>query len=666
MTKTEAINRIYFLRKTLEEHNHNYYVLSNPKISDFEYDMLMMELDSLEKKFPEIDKTSSPTQRVGNDVSNNFEQVHHKYPMLSLGNTYNTEELIEFDSRVKKIIEQNFEYVAELKLDGTSISLTYVDGVLTKGVTRGDGIKGDDVTANVKTIKSIPLQLKGNDFPKEFEMRGEIVLPHKVFDKLNAERIERGEQAFANPRNAASGSLKLINSAEVAKRNLDCYVYYMIGGDLPFKSHFKNLEKAKEWGFKVPSQITKAKNIGEIAEYINYWNTERKNLPFDIDGIVIKVDDLDLQDELGLTAKSPRWAISYKFKAEQVETELLSIDYQVGRTGAITPVANLKPVQVAGTVVKRASLHNADQIELLDIRVGDFVFIEKGGEIIPKVVAVNIKKRENNLEKVQYISTCPECNTTLVRQEGEAKHFCPNEFGCPPQILGKIEHFFSRKAMNIAGAEATVKLLFDAKLIENISDIYYLTPEKLINLERFAQKSVENLLESIENSKFTPYPRIIYALGIRNVGETVAKIIAKQFNSIEKLMLASEDELANINEIGQVIAKSIVNYFNNPLNKQIIERLVSAGVKMYDDEVNNLFSTKLNNLQIVISGTFEINSRDELKILIEKNGGKNVSSVSKNTDFLLAGSNIGPSKLEKSEKLGIKIISENEFLKMIE
>jgi len=665
MNKKDAKERIEFLQKKLEQHNYNYYVLSDPKITDFEYDILMNELQTLEKMFPEFAKLNSPTQRVGSDISNEFKQVEHKYLMLSLGNTYNIDELNNFDTRIKKTIEQEFEYVTELKLDGTSISLIYKNGFLVQGITRGDGVKGDDVTANVKTIKSIPLKLQGNDFPKEFEMRGEIVLPHKVFDKLNEERVANGDTAFANPRNAASGSLKLINSAEVAKRNLDCYVYYMLGANLPSKSHYTNLEKAREWGFQVPEQVQKAKNIQEIAKYIEYWDKERFNLAFDIDGIVIKVDDLDLQEELGLTAKSPRWAISYKFKAEQVETKVLSIDYQVGRTGAITPVANLEPVHIAGTVVKRASLHNADQIELLDIRVGDYVFIEKGGEIIPKVVAVNKNKRPDNLPITKYITHCPECKTELVRQEGEAKHFCPNEYACPPQIIGRIEHFFSRKAMNIAGAEATVKLLVEANLINNIADLYSLNRDNLLKLERFAEKSADNLLESIEKSKNITYARIIYALGIRYVGETVAKIIAKHFKSIENLMQASEEQLAQIDEIGDVIAKSIVEYFKNTKNIEIIDKLRKYGVKLFTEETNEAHSNKLKGLSIVISGTFEKHSRDELKKMIEDNAGKNQSSVSKKTDYLLAGNKIGPSKLEKAEKFEVKIISENDFLEMI-
>ena len=665
MNKKEVKERTLFLQETLKQHNYNYYVLNKPEISDFEFDILMIELNALENKYPEFTQVDSPTQRVGSDISNEFKQVEHKYPMLSLGNTYNIDELNDFDTRIKKIIEHDFEYVSELKLDGTSISLIYRNGILVQGITRGDGVKGDDVTENVKTIRSIPLKLEGNDFPKEFEMRGEIVMPHKVFEKLNIKRINNGEQAFANPRNAASGSLKMVNSAEVAKRNLDCYVYYMLGENLPSKSHYQNLEKAKEWGFQVPEQIKKATNISEIAKYIEHWSTERENLPYDIDGIVIKVDDIDSQEELGLTAKSPRWAISYKFKAEQVETKLLSIDYQVGRTGAITPVANLEPVHIAGTTVKRASLHNADQIELLDIRVGDYVFIEKGGEIIPKVVAVNKDKRADSCTVVEYITHCPECETELVREEGEAKHFCPNEYACPPQIIGKIEHFFSRKAMNIAGAEATVKMLVEANMIDNIADLYSLKRADLLKLERFAEKSADNLLESIEKSKTIPYSRIIYGLGIRFVGETVAKIIAKHYNTIEKLMQASEEELAQVDEIGEVIAKSIVAYFKDEKSLEIINKLKEHGVELFTGETNEPSSNKLSGLSFVISGTFEKHSRDELKKIIEENQGKNLSSVSKKTDYLLAGNKIGPSKLEKAEKFDVKIISEEEFLEMI-
>jgi DNA ligase (NAD+) len=665
MNKKEAINRIIFLQEALKQHNYNYYVLNTPTISDFEFDILLNELQTLEKLYPEFANIDSPTQRVGSDISNKFNQVEHKFLMLSLGNTYNIDELNDFDTRIKKIIEQEFEYVNELKLDGTSISLIYKDGILVQGITRGDGVKGDDVTANVKTIKSIPLKLHGSNFPKEFEMRGEIIMPHKIFAKLNKEREEIGDTPFANPRNAASGSLKMINSSEVAKRGLDCYVYYMLGENLPSKSHFENLKLAKEWGFKVPNQIQKSRNIAEVSEYIKFWNKERENLAFDIDGIVIKVDDLDLQEELGLTAKSPRWAISYKFKAEQVETELLSIDYQVGRTGAITPVANLKPVHIAGTTVKRASLHNADQIELLDIRIGDFVFIEKGGEIIPKVVTINLQKRTDNLVKVNYINTCPECGTELIRQEGKAKHFCPNEYECLPQIIGKIEHFFSRKAMNIAGAEATVKMLVENGLIKNIADLYTLKYDDLLNLERFAEKSAKNLIDSIEGSKTIPYPRIIYALGIRHVGETVAKIIAKYFYSIDKLIEANEEELAVINEIGEVIAKSIVEYFRNDRNIAIINKLKENDVKMFTEKTDTQISEKLKDLSFVISGTFESFSRDEIKNQVEENGGKNLSSVSKKTDYLIAGNKIGPSKLEKAEKFSVKIISEQEFLEMI-
>ncbi len=668
MTKAEAKERIVFLRKKIEEHNTKYYVENNPDITDFEYDLLINELETLEDKYPEFKTKNSPTQKVGSDLSSgNFKQVYHKYPMLSLGNTYNFNELKDFDQRIKKQIGNDFKYTVELKLDGTSISLTYKNGQFVQAVTRGDGVKGDDVTENVKTIKSIPHELKAGNWPDEFEMRGEIIMPHNVFHKLNEEREKKGEQKFANPRNAASGSLKLIDSNEVAKRELDCYLYYMLGENLPHNSHFKNLTEAKKWGFKVPSQIKTANNINEVFDYINYWDTERYNLPFDIDGIVIKVDDLTLQEQLGLTAKSPRWAIAYKFKAEQAESKLLSVDYQVGRTGAITPVGNLTPVQLAGTIVKRASLHNADQIELLDLRINDYVFVEKGGEIIPKIVGVNLDKRPENAEKIKFIDKCPECGSTLIRKEGEAKHFCPNEWSCPPQILGKITHFISRKAMNIKGGEATVKQLYEANLIKNFADLYYLKKEDLLKLDRFAKKSANNLLQSIEQSKNTPWERIIYSLGIRYVGETVAKIIAKHYKSIESLINASYEELEAIDEIGEVIAKSIIDYFKIEENINNIKRLQNAGVKMYSTKEENTqqVSNKLNGAKIIISGSFAKYSRDEIKKLIEQYGGKNVSSISKNTDFLLAGDKIGPSKLAKAEKLGIKIISEDDFLKMI-
>lgn len=669
MTKDEAKKRIAFLREKINEHNKYYYSDNNPQISDFEYDLLINELETLEKKYPEFKLADSPTQKVGNDLSGgNFEQVKHKYPMLSLGNTYNFEELSDFDTRIKKAIATNFKYSVELKLDGTSISLTYRNGLLIRAVTRGDGVQGDDVTENVKTIKSIPHKLQGDNYPEEFEMRGEIIMPHSVFHKLNEIREKNGEQKFANPRNAAAGSLKLIDPNEVAKRNLDCYLYYMLGENLPTNSHYDNLQIAKQWGLKIPEQIKRVNDINEVFDYINYWDTERYNLPFDIDGIVIKLDDIRLQEQLGLTAKSPRWAIAYKFKAEQVETVLLSVDFQVGRTGAITPVGNLKPVHLAGTVVKRASLHNADQIELLDLRINDYVFIEKGGEIIPKVVGVNIDKRPENAQKIEFIEYCPECGTKLIRKEGEAKHFCPNEWACPPQILGKISHFISRKAMNIKGGEATVKQLYQAGLIKDFADLYYLKKEDLLKLERFAEKSADNLLNSIEQSKNNDWARIIYSLGIRYVGETVAKIIAKHYKDIDSLMQAKFSDLEAINEIGEVIAKSIIDYFSDEKNINIIEKLRNAGVKMFSDtnaEVEEA-ENKLNGAKFVISGSFEKYSRDEIKSLIEKFGGKNLSSVSKNTDYLLAGDKIGPSKLAKAEKLGVKIISEQDFLKMIE
>ena len=667
MNKNDIKKRIEFLKRKIQELNHYYYIENKPQISDFEYDLLVNELETLEKRFPEFASIDSPTQKVGSDLQKgNFRQVNHKYPMLSLGNTYSFEELKEFDARIKKNIGIDFKYTVELKLDGTSISLRYLKGVFVQAVTRGDGVKGDDVTENVKTIKSIPEKLSGNAYPDDFEMRGEIIMPHNVFERLNKERERKGEQSFANPRNAAAGSLKLIDSSEVMKRQLDCYLYYMLGDNLPGNSHFDNLNKAREWGFKVPEQIKRVDNIEDVFEYINYWEVERHNLDYDIDGIVIKVDDLQLQEKLGLTSKSPRWAIAYKFKAEQVETVLLSVDYQVGRTGAITPVGNLKPVQLAGTRVKRASLHNADQIKLLDLRINDYVFIEKGGEIIPKIVGVNLDKRPFNAEKIKFIDKCPECDTLLIRKEGEAKHFCPNEWACPPQIIGKISHFISRKAMNIKGGEATVRQLFNAGLINTFADLYYLRKEDVLKLDRFAEKSADNLLASIEQSKNTPWERIIYGLGIRYVGETVAKIIAKHYKSIDDLVNANYEELAGIDEVGEVIAKSIVEYFSDEKNIRNIELLKNAGVKMFNDNIDEqTVEKKLNGLKIVISGSFEQFSREELKKMIEKYGGKNQSSVSRSTNYLLAGNKTGPSKLAKAEKLGVRIISESDFIKLI-
>lgn len=666
MTKEQAHNKITELRDLINKHNHRYYVLANPEISDYEYDSLLKELIDLENKYPEFYDSLSPTQRVGDDRNVEFEQRRHKFSMLSLSNTYSQQEIIDFDQRIKKIIGDDFQYVCELKYDGVAISLTYQNGKLQHAVTRGDGTKGDDVTNNVKTIKSIPLSISGEKIPELFEIRGEIFMPHKSFIKLNEKKESVGDTPFANPRNAAAGTIKLQNSAQVAKRPLDCYLYYMAGENLPEKSHYQNLQLARKWGFKVPQYVKLANNLQEVFDFIQYWNSERQNLSFDIDGIVIKVDSYDLQNKLGYTSKFPRWAIAYKFKAEQALTQVLSIDYQVGRTGAITPVANLAPVHLAGTTVKRASLHNADQIELLDIRIKDMVYIEKGGEIIPKVVSVDKKHRKVTSEPLKYITQCPQCGTELVKYEGEAKHYCPNENQCPPQIKGKIEHFFSRKAMDISGGEATIELLYNNQLVKNIADIYELKKEQLINLERFANKSAENLLKSIEASKQVPFERVLFALGIRYIGETVAKNLAAHFESIENLQKASLEDLVAANEIGEKIAQSVLAYFRNEQNRQIVERLKNAGLQMKIDKSatkneNNL----LNNQTVVISGTFQKYSRDEIKRLIVENGGKNTSSISSKTNFLLAGEKIGPAKLEKAKKLEIKIISEDDFLKMI-
>lgn len=665
MTNDSVKSKIEKLRHDLNEHNYKYYVLAQPSISDFEYDMLMNELIELEKQHPELADANSPSQRVGNDINLEFKQIEHKYPMMSLGNTYSKEELQDFDTRVKKLVTEDFEYVCELKYDGTSISLTYKNGKLIYAVTRGDGTRGDDVTSNVKTIKSIPLTLHGN-YLDEFEIRGEIFLPHEVFKKLNEEREESGEVPFANPRNAASGTLKIQNSSLVAKRPLDCFLYYLLGEKLPTEYHFQNLQEAKKWGFKIPEHIKICKNIDEVFAFINYWDKERQKLPFDIDGIVIKVNSIKLQKQLGFTAKSPRWAISYKFKAEQAETKLLSIDYQVGRTGAITPVANLEPVQLAGTTVKRASLHNADQIQLLDIRIGDYVFVEKGGEIIPKIVGVNKEKRELFVQELDFIKNCPECGTPLIKNEGEAAHYCPNELGCPPQIKGKIEHFISRKAMNIDSlGEETVRQFYDVGLIKNAADLYELKEEQIIPLERQGKKSAENIIRSIEKSKAVPFERVLFAIGIRYVGETVAKTLAKAFKNIDNIMHANYDELVEVDEIGSKIAESLLQHFQKEEAKVLIQRLKNYGLQFEYQQSEDVLSNKLDGQNIVISGVFEHYSRDEMKALIEKHGGKNVSAISGNTSFLLAGEKIGPAKLQKAEKLGVKIMSESEFLELI-
>jgi len=665
--KEQIKDKIALLRKEIEKHNHSYYVLSKPEIKDLEYDQMMRDLEKLEKENPEFFDENSPTQRVGSDIDQRFVQKEHRFPMLSLANAYSFEEMQDFDNRIIKAIDKNIEYVCELKYDGISISLHYHEGKLVQAITRGDGVHGDDVTRNVKTIKSIPLILQGKDFPKDFEIRGEIFMPHASFEKSNKERIAEGDTPFANPRNAASGTLKQLNSATVAKRKLDCYLYYLISNEKLQKKHFDTLEKAKEWGFRISPYIQKCKDLKEVFEFIHYWDKERHNLPFDIDGIVIKVNDIDTQEELGFTAKSPRWAIAYKFKAEQVKTQLLSIDFQVGRTGAITPVANLEPVQLAGTVVKRASLHNADQIELLDLHDNDFVFVEKGGEIIPKVVGIDLNSRKPDAKVVKYIEFCPECNTKLERLEDEAKHFCPNEKKCPPQIKGKMEHFIGRKAMDIQSGEATIHLLFSNGLIQNYSDLYFLKLEQLSGLERFGEKSAKNLLESIEKSKLLPLARLIFALGIRFVGETTSKNLAKELRSMDKLMNCSMEDLLKVTEVGDKIALSILEFFKDAENVQIMERLRSAGLKFEDEMPKNsaLSTSILSGKNIVISGVFKVVSRDKAEELVELNGGKNSSSVSKNTSFIVAGENMGPAKLEKAKQLNINILTEEEFLKLI-
>lgn len=656
--------RIAELTEQINTHNYNYYVKASPVISDFEYDQLLKELQQLELEFPDYKLPDSPTQRVGSDLSNTFETVYHTYPMLSLANSYSREELEDFHNRIIKLISEPIEYVCELKFDGVSISLTYENGVLIRAVTRGDGEKGDNVTENVKTIKSIPLKLKGNDYPPNFEIRGEIYLSHVAFERLNQEREANGEPLFANPRNSAAGTLKIQKSSIVAKRPLDCFLYNMFGDNLPHTSHFENLNKAQDWGFKVSDHMKKCKSLEDVFSYLEYWDSERTHLAYDIDGIVIKVNSYNQQNQLGYTAKTPRWAIAYKFKTEQALTKLLSIDYQVGRTGAITPVANLEPVLLSGTTVKRASLHNADQIKLLDIRLNDYVFIEKGGEIIPKVVGVDKKKRLPGARELEYIKQCPECNTTLVRREGEAKHFCPNEYHCPPQIVGKLIHFVSRKAMDIGMASATAELLFNQGLVRDITDFYSLTIEQILGLERFAKKSADNLIQSIERSKEVPFHRVLYALGIRFVGETVAKTLARHFKSIDKIRKASIEELMEVEEIGDKIAESVNAYFRDELNKEMIEELVQAGLKFEDkNEVET--GHMLEGKSIVVSGVFNQYSRDEIKTMIEKNGGKNTSSVSAKTDYIVAGENMGPSKLGKAKSLGIPILSEQEFLEMI-
>jgi len=668
MTPLEAKQEIERLTKELNHHNHLYYVESTPQISDFDFDMLLNKLIGLEKQFPEFSSETSPTKRVGGDITKKFASIKHRFPMLSLGNTYSREEIIEWENRIKKSIDSEIEYVCELKYDGVAIGISYENGRLVRAVTRGDGSSGEDVTTNVKTIKTIPLQLKG-DYPADFEIRGEIFYPLKAFHQMNEERRENDEPEYANPRNLASGTLKQQDSKIVASRGLDCFLYGIYGEDLPLNNHFESVLKAKEWGFKIPilaeNYIKKTNSIDGIMEFINYWDTQRENLPFEIDGVVLKVNNYDAQQELGFTAKSPRWAIAYKFKTERVETILESVVFQVGRTGSITPVANLKAVQLGGTVVRRASLHNADQIEKNDLYIGDSVYVEKGGEIIPKIVGVNLEKRLTNAQKVVFIDVCPECQSTLVRREGESNHFCPNEKACPPQVTGRMEHFIARKAMNIDGLGVeTIVQLFKAGLVQNVADLYTLTFDQIVNLERMADKSANNLLKSIEASKQIPYERVLFALGIRFVGETVAKKLAARFINIDILAEATLEELIQVDEIGDKIAISVQNYFLEEEHKTIIEKLKIAGVQLQGIQ-KEFLSSKFEGMNFVVSGVFSTFSRDELKKVIEDNGGKNVSSISAKTTYVVAGDNMGPAKLEKATKLGVKILSESEFIELI-
>lgn len=653
------------LREELNLHNHNYYVEDKPTISDFEFDQKLKQLQDLEAQYPEYFDENSPSQRVGGTITKNFQTVVHENRMYSLDNSYSKEDLQDWEVKIQKVLGNvPLQYTCELKYDGASISITYENGKLSKAVTRGDGFQGDEVTNNIKTIRSIPLKLKGN-YPQKFDIRGEIILPFEGFEKMNQDLIEIGETPYSNPRNTASGSLKLQDSAEVAKRPLDCLLYFITGNNLPFSTQFEGLETARNWGFKVPTQSKLANNLDEVFEFINYWDVHRHDLPYETDGVVIKVNDFNHQNELGYTAKSPRWAIAYKFKSEQVTTVLNSISYQVGRTGSITPVANLQPVQLAGTIVKRASLHNADQIEKLDIRVGDSVFVEKGGEIIPKIIGV--AQRGNQLEPTKYISHCPECQTELVRKEGEANHFCPNFYGCPPQIIGRIQHYISRKAMDIEGLGGeTVALLFNNNLVKDYSDLYELTVDQVIPLERMAQKSAENLVNGIEKSKEIPFERVLFALGIRYVGETVAKKLAKHYKTIDALSKASLMDLILVDEIGDRIAQSVIEFFENQNNSTIIARLKNFGVQFEIVEKHNPNATeKLLGKTFVVSGVFEQFSRDDLKKAIEDNGGKVGSSISAKTDYVVAGENMGPAKLDKANKLGISIISENDFINML-
>lgn len=667
MKQSEVKIRIKNLRKEIKEHNHKYYVLNEPAISDFEFDILLNELETLEKKFPEFITEDSPTRRVGSDITTEFVQYEHKYPMLSLGNTYNEEEVRDFDNRITKLTGVPVEYVCELKFDGASISITYRKGILFSALTRGDGNKGDDVTLNIRTIKSIPEKIAFKDIPDELVIRGEIIMPRSVFNSLNEDRIKSGIAPFANPRNAAAGTIKLLDPKIVSTRPLDCLVYFLLSDKLPWDNHYASLMKASEWGFKVADSIRICKNIDEVLNFISYWDKERNNLPYDTDGVVIKVNSLNLQEELGYTAKSPRWAMAYKYKAEEACTKLLSVAFQVGRTGNITPVANLEPVLLSGSTVRRASLHNADQIELLDLHFNDTVFVEKGGEIIPKIIGVDLSGRDNLSEKITFITHCPECGTQLVKNDGEANHFCPDYLHCPPQITGRLEHFIGRKAMDIDGlGEETIELLYKQKLVRSFPDLYELRAEQLIPLERLGEKSATNIINSIKKSVETPYHRVLFALGIRHVGETVAKTIAGKFRTIDDLISASAERLTQIHEIGPKIAGSIINYFSDQDNIEIVRKLRLAGIKFHDERDNALTGNALDGKNIVISGTFLKHSREEYKALIEKNGGRNSSSVSTKTSFILAGENMGDSKKEKADELRVPLISEDQFLKIIE
>lgn len=671
MTISEAQERITELTKALEKHNHLYYVKNQPEISDYDFDMMLKDLESLEERFPELQHPNSPTKRVGGDITKKFESVLHDYPMLSLSNSYSKEEIVDFESRARKLTDADLEYVCELKYDGVAIGIRYLNGAFDRAVTRGDGTKGEDVSANVRTIKTVPMTLQGNDFPDELEIRGEIFFPLDGFEALNQQRAQAGEDLYANPRNTASGTLKNQDSSLVAERGLDCYLYGVYSKSNIASNHYEAVQAAGNWGFQIPEHsermIERCKGIDEIMDFINYWDTKRHDLNFEIDGVVIKVNAYDQQEELGYTAKSPRWAIAYKFKAASVSTQLNSITYQVGRTGAITPVANLSPVLLAGTTVKRASLHNADQIAKLDLRIDDHVFVEKGGEIIPKVTGVDMAKRSDDAVPFEYGEFCPECNTPLIRLEGEAQHYCPNQAECPPQVAGRMQHFISRRAMDIEGIGAeTIEQFYEAGLIKNIADLYDLGAEDLLPLERMAQKSVDNILQGLEASKEVPFERVLFALGIRYVGETVAKKLARHFHSMEKLQAASTEELLSVDEIGNRIAQSVQEFFTQEANTAIIDRLKNHGLQLeIPQEALSDRTDKLSGKTFVISGVFERHSRDELKELIEKNGGKNTGSVSAKTTYLLAGDGMGPSKRTKAEKLGVTIISEGDFEAMI-